>query len=634
MRIPLWVKKLWIPWTIVCVMGVFYTSTSLGIGFLGDDWRYLYEIQKTENPFDYLLHPYTTAFAWRPITDLSWILNYLIAGTHAWVYHLANIALFFATAWLLYKTLKEIVDERVAIWTTALFVLLPTHLETILWISGRTDSLALFFFLCSLYFFIRWRTQQRRKKLIVSVVFYFLGLLSKESILLAPLIFAAVDMLFLSTFQQWKLTIKSVLPYFVCVGVFILLRIAIVGAVVSHEATFTEQYSLIPSWSDLAQTIQSFTVIYNQATMQEFLPWFATVWHWMIIPFVLLILIVLALLHTQQKNATTTRTFAFSVLATIFFLAPIFSLTHSITPDLKHIRFLFAPSVGAALFLAVLLRLPLAGWKKWVQQCVLIATILIAFSANIVNVQPWREASAQTDQFITQFQTQHPQLAEATTPTVVYVLHTPSEYRGAYLFHDYYSLRQAVRQATGNPNLTVQTAGTKAVDPSPFCATELTTDVRILSWDGIRFEDKNDLIASWLGPQQKKDVRLKSQTDWQNANLQSRHLQFRFEGDELVLSGFGKKPQIHLTLPERADTSNWKSFAIETDLAAPMQLHWNTTRATGSTFNTIALPQSTHASVPLCAYPNWIVGGAVRDIVLTFPALYEDEIRISALRLD
>ena len=48
---------------VVLVSAVIFFILSAPITFLGDDWRYLYEIENGQNIFSYILHPFLTAFA-------------------------------------------------------------------------------------------------------------------------------------------------------------------------------------------------------------------------------------------------------------------------------------------------------------------------------------------------------------------------------------------------------------------------------------------------------------------------------------------------------------------------------------------------------------------------------------------
>lgn len=85
---------------------------------------------------------------YRPLTLLSFGVNYRLGGLDPAGYHLANIALHAASVWLLYRVaLKVLPAPGVAMLAAGLFAVHPIHVEAVAPASGRADLLATLFVL-------------------------------------------------------------------------------------------------------------------------------------------------------------------------------------------------------------------------------------------------------------------------------------------------------------------------------------------------------------------------------------------------------------------------------------------------------------------------------------------------------
>ncbi|MBL7058101.1 hypothetical protein ISS03_02070 [Patescibacteria group bacterium] len=83
---------------------------------------------------------------YRPITMISFSINYFVFGEKPWGFHLVNILLHAIASWLLYLSLFKITNKfRVSLLAAILFLLLPIHTEAINPIVGRAEILSLLF---------------------------------------------------------------------------------------------------------------------------------------------------------------------------------------------------------------------------------------------------------------------------------------------------------------------------------------------------------------------------------------------------------------------------------------------------------------------------------------------------------
>lgn len=91
---------------------------------------------------------YWTAEAglYRPVTLISYSLNYAFFGSGAVSFHLINLILYAFTAYLLFLLIKRVFQRKLlAYLTSLLFLVLPIHTEVVVNIVGRAEILALFF---------------------------------------------------------------------------------------------------------------------------------------------------------------------------------------------------------------------------------------------------------------------------------------------------------------------------------------------------------------------------------------------------------------------------------------------------------------------------------------------------------
>jgi tetratricopeptide (TPR) repeat protein len=132
---------------------------------------------------------------YRPIVLLSYAVDYAIWGNNSFGFHLTNILLHaLASAFVCVLVLQLIKSPGAALAAGLLFAVLPVHVESIAFVSGRTDVLATIFVLGSLISFMKARRSEKYLPfLVLSVIFAALALLSKEVAAVLPLLLLALE---------------------------------------------------------------------------------------------------------------------------------------------------------------------------------------------------------------------------------------------------------------------------------------------------------------------------------------------------------------------------------------------------------------------------------------------------------
>ncbi|MFI5174837.1 MAG: tetratricopeptide repeat protein [Terriglobia bacterium] len=178
-------------WELLVILAALVCDwNSWGHQFVMDDLSRIVRNPLIRDPhrlFEIFLSPYNFLYGmpsglYRPLTTLSFALNDWITGLSPDGFHAVNRLLHvLACLGILWVVRRLISDPTVAGVTALLFAAHPIQTEAITYMSGRSDSLVMVLFVFAWLFFIRARTSVGRGSYGLSLIFYFLALLSKES---------------------------------------------------------------------------------------------------------------------------------------------------------------------------------------------------------------------------------------------------------------------------------------------------------------------------------------------------------------------------------------------------------------------------------------------------------------------
>ncbi len=143
---------------------------------------------------------------WHPLTWLSHMLDCQFYGLNPGGHHLTNILLHTATTILLFLVLRRMTGF---LWRSAfvaaVFAIHPLRVESVAWVAERKDVLSAFFFMLTLGAYVRY---VRRPPSIIRygtvVVFFALGLLSKNMLVTTPFVLLLLDYWPLGRFSSFS----------------------------------------------------------------------------------------------------------------------------------------------------------------------------------------------------------------------------------------------------------------------------------------------------------------------------------------------------------------------------------------------------------------------------------------------
>lgn len=168
---------------------------------------------------------------WRPLTLITYAIEYQFFGLNPMVGHLVNVLLYGLLVVVIFQTLTLMMpgNTLIAFVTTLLFAAHPIHVEVVANIKSRDEIMSLLGIMLMFFFLFRYFKDKKVLQLAWSVVFYSLSLLSKEN----GITFLAILPLTVYCFtnQSSGRVARICLPFLAVAIVYFVLRSALVGTI-------------------------------------------------------------------------------------------------------------------------------------------------------------------------------------------------------------------------------------------------------------------------------------------------------------------------------------------------------------------------------------------------------------------
>ncbi len=394
-------KRYYIIFFILISFVVF--ANTLFFDFVWDDIhqiKYNELLKSYENIDDLFFSPIPDMPAYyRPMFMISLFIDYLIWGQNAAGFHLTNVLLNIFVTVLIFVLSEKLFDNRlIAIISTIVFTIHPTHSATVSYVSARNELLCGFFIIHAFLFYVKYRTEIRKKLyLFLSLIFYFLGLLSKEMAIIMPFLIFVYEISFFS--GEIKNNVKLLIFFILTSAGYLILR---------------SYFSELPSFDQfpLQARLATFSKVILYDIFILFFPFYHKVFYRIeilegftgLLPYVYLAGFILILLIAFMTYRRDKRLF-FSLIWILLSLVPVTTIITFIYPSLIAERYLYIPSFGFAMFLGVLytdiynfIESRIVKYKKFSKTVFILLCIIfsvITFQRNFEyydNVNLWAEA--------------------------------------------------------------------------------------------------------------------------------------------------------------------------------------------------------------------------------------------------
>ncbi len=181
-------------------------------------WGNVKRIFTSRHPLDY----------YKPLTELSYALEYHFFGLEPRPYHSTNLILHLLNSllvfWLIFLLTEKVGVSLIA---ALLFGVHPLHVESVAWVNQRKDLLYGFFFLGALISYLFYLKKLEIKYYYLSLFLFFISLLPKPQGVVLPLVLLLFDYFFGRKFDRRRFHEK--IPFFLLSVVFIAVSIGAIG---------------------------------------------------------------------------------------------------------------------------------------------------------------------------------------------------------------------------------------------------------------------------------------------------------------------------------------------------------------------------------------------------------------------
>lgn len=193
-------KLISLPGVLLLTAAVY--SFTLGNGFINwDDTLYITEnVLIRDLSVAGILKIFSTLHfnGFLPVTQLSLAIDFFFWKDNPMGYHLTNLLLHLANVTIAYFLAIQLTGRgRAALITCLLFAIHPMRVESVAWAAERKDVLYAFFYLFSLFTYVKYlKSNFKFRFYILSFLFFALSVFSKWSAFPLPLILLLIDHLF------------------------------------------------------------------------------------------------------------------------------------------------------------------------------------------------------------------------------------------------------------------------------------------------------------------------------------------------------------------------------------------------------------------------------------------------------
>jgi protein O-mannosyl-transferase len=324
----------------------------------------------------------TTEKRYLPMTLVPMLLNYKLWGNNPFGYHVFLLLLHLANTCLVYALIRKLVTGSAMAATVgaAIFVLHPTKVGSVAWIIGGVEPLVTFFLLGAMLahqsFVNSFNNKKEWRYLLLSLICFQLALWSKEVAIAFPLIVVTYDLIY-----RKKIDWPAAFLHTLVVVVYLIARSLVLGETGKTEGIDVSQFSRAIDFALGYSELLVFPIdvpFYLQPPEHSVSS---------VLGIVSAIgIVMLAGFCWRAFDMGRRKAFAFSVIWMIVFFWPAIILAFY-TDGYYSPRYLYVPSVGVAIFVAVFYDYMNAAYPR-LKTPIMVSCALIVASYGLAT---WKE---------------------------------------------------------------------------------------------------------------------------------------------------------------------------------------------------------------------------------------------------
>lgn len=272
----------------------------------------------------------------------------------------ANVLLHCLNALLVLIFIRLITGNPWVGWLAALiFAVHPLHVESVSWLSTRSNLMYSFFYLSALVFYAKWQNSATKKHWIFMFACFALALFSKVNAATLPLVIVLLDW-----YKNRKFDIRQIasyLPLFLLSLVFIHIGVQASGAF-GHITELGQEYSLADRFFLILQAFWLYFVKafipFNQSVIYLF-PWLEAghlpVSYYVSGTVILALMILLIVLGVKEIRKSKSKTILFGLFFFLLTISIVLPLKWSRTILIAE-RYTYLPYIGITVGVLLLLQ--------------------------------------------------------------------------------------------------------------------------------------------------------------------------------------------------------------------------------------------------------------------------------------
>ncbi len=224
---------------IIAMVAFLLYSNTIGFGYVLDDTAAIVENQFVKKGLAGIPDLLKTDFwyfsnlklgYYRPLSLITFAIEYEVFNNNPQVSHFINVSLFAFTGYLLFILLSKVFRTSHFLFSFAiclLFVAHPVHTEVVANIKSRDEILSFLNVVLTIWFALKYFDLKKIKYLLLSLLFFYLALLSKETALAGGLLVPVV--LFFRNNISIPGALKKLIPYVIIIVIFLVQKKLLLG---------------------------------------------------------------------------------------------------------------------------------------------------------------------------------------------------------------------------------------------------------------------------------------------------------------------------------------------------------------------------------------------------------------------
>ncbi len=190
-------------------------SNTINHGYVLDDYSVISENSVTQEGINAIPSIFSHYYRYghysegdglyRPLSVVMFAIEWTISPNNPTLHHFVNVLFYALTSYLLFLLLSKLFSNYsilIPFSITLLFAAHPIHTEVVANIKSRDELIAFFLSVLTLFYFWKYTETKKYSSLLISGLFYFLALLSKETAIQLVLIIPCIIYFFQNC--RWK----------------------------------------------------------------------------------------------------------------------------------------------------------------------------------------------------------------------------------------------------------------------------------------------------------------------------------------------------------------------------------------------------------------------------------------------